>query len=191
MLHNFVLLSRIRFRPFCSLCQPDLYDSSEILHHTPNLINIETKAELRIGPSRATQTISISWLTMEGGGTGSGLGRAQERVKKACVKANSLLVSFCVISSSVGHCSTHCIYSKAQCHTPLWKRALRTILCFPPPPPSLPLPPSTPRPPSIQSQRSLALSGPFFEFSSPLDVCWCKNLARPAELIAEECNQRC
>lgn len=49
------------------------------------------------------------------------------RVKKACVKANSLLVSFCVISCTVGHCSTHCIYSQAQCHTPLWKRALRNI----------------------------------------------------------------
>lgn len=165
LLPNFVLLSRIRFRPFCSLCQPDLYDSSEILHHTPNLINTETKAELRIGPSRGSgESASLGWWWK---GSGSGLGRAQERVKKACVKANSLLVSFCVISSSVGHCSTHCIYSKAQCHTPLWKRALRTILFPPQPSRAMPLPPSTPRPPSIQHQCLLALSDPSLGFQAP------------------------
>lgn len=98
----------------------------------------------------------------DGGGSGSGLGWTQERVKKACVKANSLLVSFCVISSSVGHCSTHCIYSKAQCHTPLWKRALRTIV--PPHPRALPHLPSTPRPPYFQSQSLLALLGPSLSF---------------------------
>lgn len=100
----------------------------------------------------------------DGGGSGSGLGWTQERVKKACVKANSLLVSFCVISSSVGHCSTHCIYSKAQCHTPLWKRALRTISPPPPSPRALPHLPSTPRPPYFQSQSLLALSGPSLSF---------------------------
>lgn len=130
-----------------------------ILHHAHNLINIETKAELRIGPSRATgKSASHGWWWR---GSGSGVGRAQERVKKACVIADSLLVSFCVISSSVGHCSTHCIYSKAQCHTPLWKRALRTMPISP-----LPLPLSTPCL-YIQSQCVLAFFRFFFGFSSP------------------------
>lgn len=65
---------------------------------------------------------SSGWDVQKEEWTGAG------RVKKACVKANSLLVSFCVISCTVGHSSTHCIYSKAQCHTPLWKRALRNIV---------------------------------------------------------------
>lgn len=33
LLHNFVLPSCLEFRPFCSACQADLHDSSEILHH--------------------------------------------------------------------------------------------------------------------------------------------------------------
>lgn len=57
----------------------------------------------------------------------TGAGRVKKK-KEACVKANSLLVSFCLISCTVGHCSIHCIYSKAQCHTPLWKRALRSVV---------------------------------------------------------------
>lgn len=111
----------------------------------------------------------------DGGGSGSGLGWTQERVKKACVKANSLLVSFCVISSSVGHCSTHCIYSKAQCHTPLWKRALRTI--SPPPPLPARSAPSTlhPSSPLLPVPELASFVGPFFEFSSLRDGCWCKN----------------
>lgn len=45
LLYNFVKLSWIRFRPFCSLGQPDLYHSSKILHHKPNSIYTEIKAE--------------------------------------------------------------------------------------------------------------------------------------------------
>lgn len=103
------------------------------------------------------------------------------------LKANSLLVSFCVISSSVGHCSTHCIYSKAQCHTPLWKRALRTILCPPNPPALCPYhPPPLVLPPS--SPSACWLCRPLLWVFKPLDVC-CRKI--PAELIAEESNRRC
>lgn len=150
------LLRRMKFRvsQFLSPCQPDLCDLSKILHHANNLISANTRAELRLlseepPENKHLQAKRRKWM-----------GKAQERVKKACAKANSLLVSFSVISFTVGHCSTHCIYSKAQCHTPLWKRALRNIALRN-------TTPSTPCPPSIQSYCLLALSGPSLSFEAP------------------------
>lgn len=64
-----------------------------------------------------------------------------KRVKKNNLcKEYSPLVSSCLIISTVGHCSAHCIYSNFQCHTILWKKAWRNFFCTHPilhPPPIL------------------------------------------------------
>lgn len=93
-----------------------------------NYITHASRFTLRLGLNfcqRRHQKVDRLWCLRR---EERGMGEQEELKKKSCVKANSLLVSFCVISCTVGHCSTHCIYSKAQCHTPLWKRALRNIV---------------------------------------------------------------
>lgn len=94
---------------------------------TITIIAHPTRFTLRLGLNssghRHQKVGSLQQLRQEERGM-TGVGR----VKKACVKTNSLLVSFCVISCTVGYCCTHCIYSKSQCHTPLWKSALRNMV---------------------------------------------------------------
>lgn len=114
--------ANIIFGPFYS------FFSLTCMIHVKYYITHPTRFTLRLGLNsswhRHQKVGSLRPLRREKKGEQTGVGR----VKKACVKANSLLVSFCVISCTVGHCCTHCIYSKAQCHTPLWKRALRNIV---------------------------------------------------------------
>lgn len=52
-----------------------------------------------------------------------------KELKKKSVLSKFPPVLWVVISCSAGHLSTHCIYSKAQCHTPLWKRAQGASNC--------------------------------------------------------------
>lgn len=134
-----------RFRWFCSLCQPDLY-------HLPNLITTKQ--------SRAFRESEYCIVCKRWRKSGSDQEEHGKELKKNC-NADSLLVFFCVISSTVGHWSTHCIYSKAQCHTPLWKRALRNLVCTHPtlhPPPLTIL--------QIMLQRLQALLTPSLSFEA-------------------------
>lgn len=113
------------------MCILPCTEAQERLHSMRTWVKFKSWSENLL--SRATRE---SWACGRGVGTVDVTGK---ELKSLC-KEKSPLVSFCVIISTVGHCSTHCIYSNFQCHTILWKRALRNYVCTHPvlhPPPFL------------------------------------------------------
>lgn len=76
-------------------------------------------------PKCCQQSHESVWVHVRGVGTVDMTGK---ELKSSC-KEISPLVSSCVIISTVGYCSTHCLYSNFQCHTIPWKRAFRNFVC--------------------------------------------------------------